>query len=624
MDRIVGIDLGTTNSVVAYYEQGHVVVIPNAEGSKTTPSVVLYKGPNEIIVGEMARRQLVSNPRQAVRSVKRFMGALHSELGNKCQGIAYEVVPGPNDSVLIDVGWTRITPEQVSAQILMKMKSTAEDYFGESVERAVVTVPAYFNDTQRAATKRAGEIAGLDVVRIINEPTAAALAYGVDKNKEQRIAVFDFGGGTFDVSVLEIDRDIYEVKSTRGDTFLGGDNIDALMIDAAVAQFKADTGVDLSTDIQAIQRLTEAVEKVKCELSTAPETLLSVPFIGAGASGPLHVNRTIKRPELEELIAPLLPRLTSCCSEALRDGHVTPDLITNVLLVGGSTRIPAVQQIVRDYFKREPNRTLNPDEAVAAGAAIQGSILSGGLREVLLLDVTPLSLGVELAGDLFSILIPRNSSIPTAAHKTFTTVRDNQKSVRVHVLQGERKVVRENHSLGVFRLVGITPAPKEIPAIDVCFQIDANGILNVSASDATSGASSSITIENYAVTNEEAEEVVKAAESAAAEDRAFLQRTQIKQQADVLMASYEPVLSDTENPLPLDVEKQIRQAAFHLDAAHARGTMDDLEEALAQLRSIGGLIGERLLMMRVKQDLEQQEFAEREGRGADISQDKDE
>lgn len=600
MDRVIGIDLGTTNSVVAYYEQGQVVVIQNSEGSKTTPSIVLYKNPDEIIVGELAKRQRVSHPKQCVYSVKRFMGARYSEIEEKRRGIAYDLVPGPDDSVLIDVGWTKLTPEHVAAEILRKMKVTAEEYFGEDIQKAVVTVPAYFNDNQRQATKRAGELAGLEILRIINEPTAAALAFGIEKSGEQRIAVFDFGGGTFDLSVLELDRDVFEVRATRGDTFLGGDNIDESLFTRYASRFNRDRGIDVLSDPQAVERLREACEKVKCELSTTQETILSLPFLAADEQGPLHLNYTVTRNELEELLKPIMPRLVDCCREAVRDSGVPVRDLTNVLLVGGSTRIPAVQDIVRSYFGKEPNKSLNPDEAVAIGAAIQASILTGALREVLLLDVTPLSLGIELAGSVFSVLIPRNSSIPTVAHKTFTTVRDNQSSVKIHVLQGERKIATENHSLGVFRLLGISPAPKEIPEIDVSFQIDANGLLNVSATDAMSGVTNSISIESYSqLTAEEAAEMVQAAAAAADEDRAFMRRTYLRQQAEHLISSLQVILQDEKEPVSEEQRQRIKEAFFRYDMAKSQDDTEQLDLAYSSLVDVSNEFSDRMLMQRL-------------------------
>lgn len=603
MDRVIGIDLGTTNSVVAYYEQGQVVVIQNAEGSKTTPSVVFYKGPDEIIVGDLAKRQCVAYPKQAIRSVKRFMGVRFSEIADKRRGIQYDLCEGPDDTIQIDVGWKKVSPEEVSAEILKKMRQTAEEYFGEEVSKAVVTVPAYFNDNQRKATKLAGELAGLEIVRIVNEPTAAALAFGVDKKVEQRIAVFDFGGGTFDISILELDCDVFEVKSTHGDTYLGGDNLDESLFDTVLTAFYGESGIDLRRDLQAMQRLREAVEKVKCELSSTPETVLSIPFIAASDTGPVHLSKSVTRNQFNELIGPVMPRLIDCCRASLVDAHMQPRDITNVLLVGGSTRIPAVQETVRHYFCREPNRSLNPDEAVAMGAAIQASIVTGALREVLLLDVTPLSLGIELAGGIFSQLIPRNSSIPTSAHKVFTTVRDNQTSVKIHVLQGERKEARLNHSLGYFRLLGIAPAPKEIPEIDVLFQIDANGILNVQATDAMSGVSNSISIESCAqVTMDEATDMVHAAEEAAQEDRAFMRRAYLKNQADMLVESFHVLLADKNDPLDEASIKAIREAMFRFDVCYSGRDLPEVEEAYSRLQELGKQFQERILMQRLSDE----------------------
>jgi molecular chaperone DnaK len=582
MDRIVGIDLGTTNSVVAYYENGQITVIQNSEGAKTTPSFVYFKGPGDILVGEIAKRQLVTQPKQVVRSVKRFMGARYSEIEDKLLGINYDLVEGPDDSVLIDVGWTRLTPEQVSAEILKKMRTTAEEFFGEPVERAVITVPAYFNDNQRAATKRAGELAGLEVVRIINEPTAAALAYGVDKKVQQKIAVFDFGGGTFDISILEIDRDVFEVKSTHGDTYLGGDNIDEMLLRTVLSRFQGETGIDLGFNLEAVQRLRETLERVKCELSSTTRSVVSIPFIAADASGPIHLNQELSRDEFEKLIAPVLPRLLECCDAATQDAQLRPRDIASVLLVGGSTRIPLVQALAKKFFGRDPNKSLNPDEAVAAGAAIQGSILTGALREVLLLDVTPLSLGIELAGGVFSVLIPRNSTIPTVANKVFTTVRDNQSTVKVHVLQGERKVARDNQSLGIFRLMGIAPSPREIPEIHVSFHIDANGILEVAAADATSGSTNSITIQNVAaVSQEEVEEATRAAAQSADQDKLFMRCAYLKNRGDVLVSQLNAFLETTQDR---EVIKAVKEAIFKFDVAFSAKDVLELESVYNHLR----------------------------------------
>lgn len=604
MERVIGIDLGTTNSVVAYYEQGQPVVIQNAEGSKTTPSVVHYKGAKDFVVGELAKRQAVILPQSTIRSVKRFMGCRFSEVGQKLQGITYPVVPGDNDSLLIDIGSRRLTPEQVSAEVLVKMRETAEHFFGEEVERAVVTVPAYFNDNQRQATKRAGEMAGLEVLRIINEPTAAALAYGVDKNVSQRVAVFDFGGGTFDVSVLELNQDVFEVRSTRGDTFLGGDNIDQLLMEDLIEHFGEQTGVDLRSDLQAVQRVAEAAERAKCELSTLRETLISLPFLCTKEGQPLHLNRTYSRERFQDLIMPMVPALIDCCDEALKDAGLKASQIDQVLLVGGSTRIPAVQEAVRAFFGKEPNKSLNPDEAVAIGAAIQGAIMTGALREVLLLDVTPLSLGIEVAGGVFSALIPRNSSVPAIVHKNFTTVKDKQSTVRIHVLQGERKIAAENHSLSHFRLTGINPAPAGIPSIDVAFHIDPNGILQVSATDVTSGASHSVTIESYssAVGEEDVRRMVQVAEEKVAEDKAYMRMSFLRQQGDDIVLLLSEILQEEDDPLDKDTVVRVKEAMFTFDVAVAKRDPREVEIALDRLRELSDDLGDRVLLLKARRE----------------------
>ncbi len=609
MERVIGIDLGTTNSVVAYYEQGQPVVIQNLEGGKTTPSVVFYKSREEVLVGDLAKRQVLTNPEAAIRSVKRFMGQRFSEIGRKREGIGYRLTEGPDDSLLIDVGWAQLRPEDVAAEVLRKMKKTAEDFFGEPVTQAVVTVPAYFNDNQRTATKRAAEAAGLQVARILNEPTAAALAYGVGKlGRSQKIAVFDFGGGTFDISILEIDQDVIEVKSTRGDTFLGGDNIDHTLFNDLAAQFAADTGVDLRKDPAASQRLIEAAEGLKCELSSVTESEVSIPFIAAGENGPLHLRIPFTRDRFNALIAPLMPRLEDCCKAAMVDARLLPADLDNVLLVGGSTRIPAIQNFVRDFFGRDPNRSLNPDEAVAVGACIQGSILTGALREVLLLDVTPLSLGIETAGNLFSVLIPRNSTIPTVAQKVYTTTRDNQTTVKIHVLQGERKICSENQSLGFFKLTNITEAPKDLLEITVTFQIDANGILHVSATEATSGQTKSVSIETYAqVSGDEAERVVAAAESAMEEDRRFLRKVALLNRGNDIVDSFLQIIDDQQDPPPPELTKRLREIIFRWDVAKASAQLSDVEIGFGMLEQASREVGDRLLLMRLRREADRAE-----------------
>ena len=599
MERILGIDLGTTNSVIAYMEQGQPVVIQNADGSRTTPSMVLYKSPEEIVVGELAKRQAISFPKQTIRSVKRFMGARFSEIGPLMDGISYDIVEGENDSILIDVGWTRVSPEQVSAEILKRMKHTAEEFFGERVTRAVVTVPAYFNDSQRSSTKRAGELAELTVVRIINEPTAAALAYGIDKSSRQRMAVFDLGGGTFDISVLEIDRDVFEVKSTRGDTFLGGDTFDLTLVNHLINQFENDHGINLKNEPQAFQRVKEAAETAKCELSATQDTTVSLPFIAMTDDGPQHLQSSLKRTDFEDMVKPHCEELLRCCEGAVRDSGFSADEIDNVILAGGSTRIPFIQNLVKSYFKKEPVRSINPDEAIAIGAAIQGAILSGSLREVLLLDVTPLSLGIELAGGIFSTLIQRNSSIPTAHTRTFTTVRDNQPTVKVHVLQGERKIATENHSLGLFKLTGITPAPKEIPAIHVTFQIDANGILHVQAMDVTSGTSNAISIESYtSLASAKAEEAISNAENAGEDDKHFIRKQFISKKADRVLILANEAVADEEFPLPPELYRQIKEAAFKLDVAIASNNSEEIERNYSVLKELSSDLEGHVMMVK--------------------------
>lgn len=582
MPRSVGIDLGTTNSVVAVLQNGRPEIIPNSEGGKTTPSVVYFDPSGEVVVGDLAKRQRVAQPDRTIYSVKRFMGCRADEVDARLEGIAYKMGSDREGMAVVDLGDRKLRPEDVSAYVLVKMKETAEAYLGEPVTSAVITVPAHFNDSQRTATKLAGERAGLNVSRIVNEPTAAALSFGLTREQKRiKTAVFDFGGGTFDISILDIDGDIVEVKSTGGDTYLGGDNINQILMVWIVDRIRSETGCDPLGDMQALQRIVEAAEKAKCELSTLQKTLISLPFIVSDATGPKHLNVEIGRPEFNELIQPILEGLRAPCDRALADAGLRADQVDTVLLVGGSSRIPAVRDLVRQIFGREPDASMNPDEVVAAGACVQAGVMTGEIEEVLLLDVTPLSLGIELAGNVFAPLIPRNSNIPTTATKRYTTVVDNQSAVRIHVLQGERKIASENRSLGHFKLTGIPPAPKEIPEIEVALHIDANGILTVSAVDQTSGVRQTVEIESYMAGASEAEQALADAARNAEKDRVFIQKADLRRrlgEMEILFKEYRE-RPEVESILSEDLERRIREAFFKWDVMLAQDDWGLIEEA---------------------------------------------
>ena len=591
MSKILGIDLGTTNSCMAVMEHGEFKVIPNAEGNRTTPSIVAFTKTGERLVGQTAKRQAVTNPKNTIFSIKRLMGRKFAEVGRERELVPYEIVEAANGDARVKVGDHNYSPPEISAMILQKLKTDAEAYLGEKITQAVITVPAYFNDSQRQATKDAGKIAGLEVLRIINEPTAAALAYGLDKKSEETVAVYDLGGGTFDISILEIGDGVFEVKATNGDTHLGGDDFDQAVINYLADEFQKENSVDLRKDPQALQRLKEAAEKAKCELSSSMSSDINLPFITMNQDGPVHMNITLTRAQLEKLCDPLLERTKVPCRNCMRDADVSADKIKEVILVGGMTRMPKVQETAKETFNKEPHKGVNPDEVVAAGAAIQGGVLGGEVNDVLLLDVTPLSLGIETMGGIMTKLIERNTTIPTKKSEIFSTASDNQPAVDVHVLQGEREMARDNKSIGRFKLDGIAPAPRGVPQIEVTFDIDANGILHVTAKDLGTGKEQKITITaSSGLSDAEIERMVNEAKAHADDDKAAKDKIETKNHADSMVYQTEKQMKEFGDKIPADVKGQIESAIAKLkkeiEADNTEGmksTMQELEQLLQKI-----------------------------------------
>ena len=587
MGKVIGIDLGTTNSCVSVMEGGDPVVIPNSEGGRTTPSVVAFAKEGERLVGQVAKRQAVTNPQNTVYSIKRFMGRYHNEVAQEMSEVPYEVIGGTSNLAAVKLEDKTYTPPELSAMVLQKMKQTAEDYLGETVTQAVITVPAYFNDAQRQATKDAGKVAGLDVLRIVNEPTAASLAYGLDKKKDEKIAVYDLGGGTFDISILELGEGVFEVKSTNGDTHLGGDDFDQRVIDYLAEEFQKENGIDLRNDPMALQRLKEAAEKAKCELSTSMQTEVNLPFITADASGPKHLNLTLTRAKFEQLVDDLIERTKGPCLQALKDAGVPTSEIDEIILVGGSIRIPKVQEVVKELFGKEPHRGVNPDEVVAVGAAIQAGVLAGEVTDVLLLDVTPLSLGIETMGGVMTRLIERNTTIPTKKAEVFSTAADSQPSVEVHVLQGERDMAVHNRTIGRFHLDGIPPAPRGVPQIEVTFDIDANGILNVSAKDKGTGKEQNIRIEaSSGLSDAEVDRMVNDAQEHAAEDKKNREEIEIRNQADQQVYQTEKQLEEMADKVSEDAKAKVTAAVERVKETLKGTSADEIKSATEALTQV--------------------------------------